>query len=441
MLGTPALLLMGLGVIIGAGIFILTGIASANYSGPALVISFAIAGTACLFTALCYAEFASMVPVAGSAYTYSYVTLGELLAWIIGWDLILEYLVIVAAIAVGWSGYIVNLLTTLGLNLPAYLINPPGVQGGFINIPAIIIIGVLSLFLIKGTKESSRLNTVIVMIKLAVILIFISIGINYINPANYQPFLPYGWTGVFQGAAIIFFAYIGFDAITTAAEEVKNPKRTFPIAIIGSLVISTVLYIVVTFILNGMVPYYLFNETAAPVAFALQSVGIEWANIVISVGALAGITSVLLVGYFGQTRVFFAMSRDGLLPPFFSRLHKNFKTPVNNIVLVGIIAMVIAAFFPIKDIAELVNIGTLAAFIIVSASVIVLRRQRPDLKRPFKTPLVPYVPILSIIFCLFLVAELPTVTHLRFVVWLAIGLVIYYFYGRKKSHLNVEGAS
>ncbi len=441
MLGTPALLLMGLGVIIGAGIFILTGIASANYSGPALVISFAIAGTACLFTALCYAEFASMVPVAGSAYTYSYVTLGELLAWIIGWDLILEYLVIVAAIAVGWSGYIVNLLTTLGLNIPAYLINPPGVQGGFINIPAIIIIGVLSLFLIKGTKESSRLNTVIVMIKLAVILIFISIGINYINPANYQPFLPYGWTGVFQGAAIIFFAYIGFDAITTAAEEVKNPKRTFPIAIIGSLVISTVLYIVVTFILNGMVPYYLFNETAAPVAFALQSVGIEWANIVISVGALAGITSVLLVGYFGQTRVFFAMSRDGLLPPFFSRLHKNFKTPVNNIVLVGIIAMVIAAFFPIKDIAELVNIGTLAAFIIVSASVIVLRRQRPDLKRPFKTPLVPYVPILSIIFCLFLVAELPTVTHLRFVVWLAIGLVIYYFYGRKKSHLNVEGAS
>lgn len=440
-LETPALLLMGLGVIIGAGIFILTGIASANYSGPALVISFAIAGTACLFTALCYAEFASMVPVAGSAYTYSYVTLGELLAWIIGWDLILEYLVIVAAIAVGWSGYIVNLLTTLGLNLPAYLINPPGVQEGFINIPAIIIIGFLSLFLIKGTKESSRLNTVIVMIKLAVILIFISIGINYINPANYQPFLPYGWTGVFQGAAIIFFAYIGFDAITTAAEEVKNPKRTFPIAIIGSLVISTVLYIVVTFILNGMVPYYLFNETAAPVAFALQSVGIEWANIVISVGALAGITSVLLVGFFGQTRVFFAMSRDGLLPPFFSRLHKNYKTPVNNIVLVGIVAMVIAAFFPIKDIAELVNIGTLAAFIIVSASVIVLRRQRPDLKRPFKTPLVPYVPILSIIFCLFLVAELPTVTHLRFVAWLAIGLAIYYFYGRKKSHLNVEEAS
>ncbi|MGV8144225.1 MAG: amino acid permease [Methanothermobacter sp.] len=439
-LGTPALLLMGLGVIIGAGIFILTGIASANYSGPALVLSFAIAGTACLFTALCYAEFASMVPVAGSAYTYSYVTLGELIAWIIGWDLILEYLVIVAAVAVGWSGYIVNVLTNLGLNLPATLINPPGVEGGFINLPAVIVITFISLLLIRGTKESSRFNTVIVMIKLVVILIFISIGVNYINPANYQPFLPYGWTGVFQGAAIIFFAYIGFDAITTAAEEVKNPKRTFPIAIIGSLIISTVLYITVTLILNGMVPYYLFNETAAPVAFALERVGIKWADIIISVGALAGITSVLLVGYFGQTRVFFAMSRDGLLPPFFSKLHTRFKTPINNIILVGIVAGFISAFFPITDIAELVNIGTLAAFIIVSASVIVLRRQRPDLKRPFKTPLVPLVPILAIVFCLFLVAELPTITHLRFVIWLAIGLCVYYFYGRKKSHLTGEKA-
>lgn len=437
-LGTPALLLMGLGVIIGAGIFILTGIASANYSGPALVISFAIAGTACLFTALCYAEFASMVPVAGSAYTYSYVTLGELMAWIIGWDLILEYLVIVAAVAVGWSGYIVNIFTTAGLKLPSQLINPPGVEGGLINLPAVLIITFISLFLIKGTKESSRFNTVIVIIKLAVIMVFISVGVNYINPANYQPFLPFGWIGVFQGAAIIFFAYIGFDAITTAAEEVKDPKRTYPLAIMGSLVISTILYISVTFILNGMVPYYLFNETAAPVAFALQRAGVDWANLVISVGALAGITSVLLVGYFGQTRVFFAMARDGLLPSFFSKLHKNFKTPVNNIILVGVVAAVVAAFVPITEIAELVNIGTLAAFIVVSASVIVLRRQRPELERPFKTPLVPLVPILAIIFCLFLVVELPTITHLRFIIWLAIGLCIYYFYGRKKSHLTRE---
>lgn len=439
-LGTPALLLMGLGVIIGAGIFILTGIASAYYSGPALIISFVIAGTACFFTALCYAEFASMVPVAGSAYTYSYVTLGELWAWIIGWDLILEYLLIVTAVAVGWSGYIVNIFTTLGIILPAQLINPPGVEGGLINIPAVLIIALLTLLLIRGTKQSSQFNTIIVIIKLSVILLFITIGVNYINPANYHPFLPYGWSGVFQGAAIIFFAYIGFDAITTAAEEVKNPKRTFPIAIIGSLIISSILYIAVTAILNGMVPYYLFKETAAPVAFALQNVGIKWANIVISIGALAGITSVLLVGFFGQTRVFFAMSRDGLLPPFFSKLHKNFKTPVNSIILVGVIAAVIAAFLPITEIAELVNIGTLAAFIIVSASVIVLRRQRPDLKRPFKTPYVPLVPIISIIFCLFLVAELPTLTHLRFVIWLAIGLCVYYFYGRKKSFLTGNNA-
>jgi len=440
-LGTPALLLMGLGVIIGAGIFILTGIASAYYSGPALVISFTISGTACLFTALCYAEFATMVPVAGSAYTYSYVTLGELLAWIIGWDLILEYLLVVTAIAVGWSGYIVNLITTLGINLPAQFINPPGVEGGFINLPAVLIIAILTLLLIRGTKESSQFNTVIVAIKLSVLMLFIGIGVNYINPANYHPFLPYGWSGVFQGAAIIFFAYIGFDAITTAAEEVKNPQRTFPIAIIGSLIISSILYIVVTAILNGMVPYYLFKETAAPVSFALQRIGVNWAEIVISVGALAGITSVLLVSLFGQTRIFFAMSRDGLLPSFFSKLHKNFKTPINGIVLVGSVAAIIAAFVPITEIAELVNIGTLAAFIIVSASVIVLRRQRPDLKRPFKTPYVPLVPILSIIFCFFLIAELPTITHLRFIVWLAIGLVIYYFYGHKKSYLTSNNVS
>lgn len=437
-LGTPALLLMGLGVIIGAGIFILTGIASADYSGPALVISFAIAGTACLFTALCYAEFASLVPVAGSAYTYSYVTLGELIAWIIGWDLILEYLVIVAAIAVGWSGYIVNLFTTMGIALPAQLINPPGVEGGLINLPAVLIIVFLTGLLVKGTRESSQFNTVIVIIKLSVLLLFISIGIYYINPANYHPFLPYGWSGVFKGAAIIFFAYIGFDAITTAAEEVKNPQRTFPIAIIGSLLISSLLYIVVTIILNGMVPYYMFKETAAPVAFALERVGIGWADIVISIGALAGITSVLLVGFFGQTRVFFAMSRDGLLPKFFSKLHKDFKTPTNGILLVGAVASLIAAFLPITQIAELVNIGTLAAFIIVSLSVIILRKQRPDLKRPFKTPLVPLIPVLAIIFCLFLVAELPTITHLRFLIWLALGLCIYYFYGRKKSLLTAN---
>ncbi|HEX7467241.1 MAG TPA: amino acid permease, partial [Methanobacterium sp.] len=393
-------------------------------------------GAACLFTALCYAEFASMIPVAGSAYTYSYATLGELLAWIIGWDLILEYLVIVAAVAVGWSGYIVNIFTSLGFILPPQLINPPGVEGGIINIPAVLIIAGITWLLVRGAKQSSQVNTVIVVIKLSVILLFITIGVNYINPANYHPFFPYGWSGVFKGAAIIFFAYIGFDAITTAAEEVKNPKRSFPIAILGSLFISSILYIVVSGVLNGILPYYTFKQTAAPVAFALAQLGINWANIVISIGALCGITSVLLVSFFGQSRVFFAMSRDGLLPEFFSKIHKDFRTPVNGIVIVGIVASIIAAFLPITELAQLVNIGTLAAFIIVSASIIILRKQKPDLKRPFKTPLVPLVPILAILFCLFLVTELPTITHIRFVVWLIIGLGIYYFYGRKNSLLT-----
>jgi basic amino acid/polyamine antiporter, APA family len=435
-LGTPGLLLMGIGAIIGAGIFILTGIASAYYAGPALIISFVIAGIACLFTALCYAEFASMIPVAGSAYTYSYVTLGELFAWIIGWDLILEYLVIVAAVAVGWSGYIVNIFTSLGIILPAQLINPPGIDGGLINVPAVLIIMGITWLLVRGAKESSQVNTVIVIIKLSVILLFISIGVNYINPANYHPFLPYGWGGVFKGAAIIFFAYIGFDAITTAAEEVKNPKKTFPIAILGALLISSILYIAVSGVLNGILPYYVFKETAAPVAFALGRLGIHWADIVISIGALCGITSVLLVSFFGQSRVFYAMSRDGLLPTFFSKIHKKFRTPVNGIIIVGIVASVIAAFLPITALAELVNIGTLAAFIIVSASIIILRRVEPDLNRPFKTPFVPLVPILAIIFCSFLVVELPTITHIRFVIWLAIGLIIYYLYGRKNSVLT-----
>ena len=438
-LGTSGLLLMGVGAIIGAGIFILTGIASALYAGPGIILSFVIAGVACLFTALCYAEFASMIPVAGSAYTYSYATLGELFAWIIGWDLILEYLLIVAAVAVGWSGYIVNIFTSLGLNLPQQLINPPGIDGGIINIPAVVIIAGITWLLIRGAKQSSQVNTIIVIIKLAVILLFITIGVNYIHPANYHPFLPYGWSGVFKGAAIIFFAYIGFDAITTAAEEVKNPKKTFPIAILGSLIISSILYIAVSGVLNGIFPYYTYKDTAAPVAYALANLGIQWANIVISIGALCGITSVLLVSFFGQSRVFFAMSRDGLLPEFFSRLHKDFRTPTNGIIVVGIVGSLIAAFLPITELAQLVNIGTLAAFIIVSAAIIILRIQKPDLERPFKTPLVPLVPILAIIFCLFLVTELPTITHIRFIVWLAIGLVIYYFYGRKNSLLTGKG--
>ncbi len=435
-LGPIGLLMMGIGVIIGAGIFILTGIASAFYAGPAIVISFIISGIACMFTALCYAEFATMVPVAGSVYTYSYVTLGEIWAWIIGWDLILEYLVIVAAVAIGWSNYFVEIFSSIGIILPSALVNPPGVEGGIINLPAVLIVFVIMSLLVIGVRESSHFNTAIVFIKLAVILLFVSIGIYHINPSNYNPFFPYGFIGVFKGAAIIFFAYIGFDALTTAAEEVKNPQRTLPIAIIGSLIISSILYIVVAVILNGILPYSAFKETAAPVAFALQNLSINWASTIVSIGALCGITSVILVGLFGQTRVFFAMARDGLLPGLFAKIHGRFKTPVTGILVVGSIGAAIAAFVPITDVVQLVNIGTLAAFILVSFAVIILRRTQPDISRPFKTPFVPVIPVLAIIFCSLLIFELPTLTQLRFIVWLAIGLVIYYFYGRQKSHLT-----
>jgi APA family basic amino acid/polyamine antiporter len=440
-IGPIGLLMMGIGIIIGAGIFILTGIASAYYSGPAIIISFIISGIACMFTALCYAEFATMVPVAGSVYTYSYVTLGEIWAWIIGWDLILEYLVIVAAVAIGWSNYFVEIFSSIGIVLPSALVNPPGVEGGIINLPAVLIVFTIMSLLIIGVRESSRFNTIIVFIKLSVILLFIAIGIYHINPANYNPFFPYGFIGVFKGAAIIFFAYIGFDAITTAAEEVKNPQRTLPIAIIGSLVISSILYIIVAAILNGMLPYSAFKETAAPVAFALQKIGIEWASTVVSIGALCGITSVLLVGLFGQTRIFFAMARDGLLPGTFARIHKSFKTPFKGILIVGLIAAILAAFIPLTDVVQLVNIGTLAAFILVSIAIIILRKQQPDIPRPFKTPLVPIIPAIAILFCVLLITELPTITQLRFIVWLAIGLIIYYFYSQHKSHLNERGMS
>jgi len=427
---------MGIGTIVGAGIFILTGIASAYYAGPAIVISFLISGIACLFTALCYAEFATMIPVAGSVYTYSYVTLGEIWAWIIGWDLVLEYLVIVAAVAIGWSNYFVEIFSSIGIILPGALVNPPGVEGGIINLPAVLIVFLIMSLLIVGVRESSHFNTVIVLIKLAVLTLFIAIGIYHINPLNYNPFFPYGFAGVFKGAAIIFFAYIGFDALTTAAEEVKNPQRTLPVAIVGSLIISSILYIVVALVLNGILPYSAFKETAAPIAFALQNIGIDWASTVISIGAICGITSVLLVGLFGQTRVFFAIARDGLLPGIFAKIHGKYNTPVTGIAVIGSIGAAIAAFIPITDVVQLVNIGTLAAFIIVSFAVIILRKTQPDIQRPFKTPLVPFIPAIAIIFCILLVFELPSITQLRFIIWLAIGLVIYYFYGRHKSHLN-----
>lgn len=434
------LTLLGVGAIIGTGIFVITGVVAANYSGPALVVSFMISGAVCAFAALSYAEFAAMVPVAGSAYTYGYASLGELIAWIIGWDLILEYSVSIAAVAVGWSGYVSSLLSGAGIILPPGLINPPGLDGGMVNLPAILIIGLITGLLIIGVKESARVNNVIVIIKISVILIFLYLASSHIQPANWTPFMPFGWSGVLTGAAIVFFAYIGFDAVSTAAEEVKDPQRNLPKGIIGSLVIATVLYISVSAVLTGIVSYKTFANTSAPVAYALQEIGISWGSALVSVGALCGITSVLIVLLYGQTRIFFAMSRDGLLPTVFRELHAKFRTPVKVTLLVGTVTTLIAGFLPLQSIAELVNIGTLAAFIIVSLGVIVLRYKRPDLERPFRCPMVPLVPTLCILSCLLLILALPTVTHLRFIIWLAIGLVIYYLYGMKHSRINEDTA-
>lgn len=435
-LGPVQLIMMGIGAIIGAGIFIVTGIASAT-AGPALVISFIIAAVACIFTALCYAEFASMFPISGSVYTYTYVAMGEVWAWMIGWILMFEYLISSAAIAVGWSGYIVALLNSTGNILPKIITNPLG-EGGLINLPAFLIIALLTGILILGTHHSAKFNTAIVVIKLAVIGLFIAVGAQFINPANYQPFMPFGWGGVFQGAALIFFAYIGFDAVSTAAEETKDPQRSLPVGIICSLIICSILYIIVAVVLSGMVPYNSMDFTA-PVAFALETVGANWAASIISFGALFGLTSVLLTLLFGQTRIFYAMSKDGLLPGFFSKIHPSFRTPIISTVIVGTIAAFFAAFFPLTLIVKLVNIGTLSAFIFIALSIIILRRQEPDIPRKFKCPLVPVVPILSIIFCGCLIYNLDISTLEMFAVSLIIGLAVYFVYGAQNSKLrNIE---
>lgn len=437
-LGAFELTMLGIGAIIGTGIFVLTGVAAADYAGPALMLSFIFCGITCAFVALCYAELAAMIPVAGSAYTFGYVGLGEIWAWIIGWDLILEYVVAVAAVAVGWSGYIVELLRAGGINIPAAFANAPGQKGGIINLPAVLVLAVITLFLIKGVSESAKLNNILVVVKLAVVILFIVVGVGHVKPANWNPFFPFGVNGVFKGAAIIFFAYLGFDAVTTAAEEVKNPQRDLPIGILASLAICTVLYIVVSGILTGIVPYAEFHGNAAPVAYALSSVGIGWGAALVSVGAVAGISSVLLVMTFGATRILFSLSRDGLLPQVFAEVHPKFGTPVKSTLLVGVMTMILSGFVQIGRLAEMTNIGTLAAFIVVCASVMVLRKKRPDVERPFSCPAVPVVPIMGIIFCLYLVYSLPNFTKLVFLIWLAVGFVIYFTYGKAHSTMNFE---
>ncbi|WML35570.1 amino acid permease [Clostridium sp. OS1-26] len=437
-LGAFELTMLGIGAIIGTGIFVLTGVAAADYAGPALMLSFIFCGITCAFVALCYAELAAMIPVAGSAYTFGYVGLGEIWAWIIGWDLILEYVVAVAAVAVGWSGYIVSLLKAGGINIPDAFANAPGQHGGIVNLPAILILFVITLLLIKGVSESAKLNNILVVIKLAVVILFIVVGVGHVKASNWNPFFPYGVNGVFKGAAIIFFAYLGFDAVTTAAEEVKNPQRDLPIGILGSLAICTVLYIIVSGILTGIVPYAQFHGNAAPVAYALSSVGIQWGSALVSVGAVCGISSVLLVMTFGATRILFSLSRDGLLPQVFAEVHPKFGTPIKSTILVGIMTMVLSGFVQIGRLAEMTNIGTLAAFCVVAASVIVLRKKRPDVERPFSCPAVPTVPIIGIIFCLYLIYSLPNFTKMVFVIWLVIGFVIYFGYGKAHSTMNFE---
>lgn len=465
-LGPVALTSLGVGAIIGTGIFVLTGIAAHDKSGSAVILSFAVSGIACIFAALCYAEFASMVPVAGSAYTYAYATLGEMMAWIIGWDLVLEYAVSSATVAHGWSQYFQDFLRTGGYHLPQALTKAPfdfnpdtgllWLTGSVIDFPAIVIAAVITAILVKGIRESAGFNAVIVGIKLVIVLFVIAVGAMYINPANWTPFAPYGYTGVsffgktvfgqtglggmpvgvLAGAAMVFFAYIGFDSVSTHAEEAKNPQRDVPIGIITSLILCTVLYIAVAGILTGMVPYNKINIDA-PISDAFGQVGLRWAQILISIGAVAGITSVLLVMMLSQPRVFLAMARDGLLPEsFFGAIHDKFRTPWKSTILTGFFVSILAALLPLRILAELVNIGTLFAFVVVCAAVLIMRKTHPEAKRPFKSPLFPFVPIAGILTCLMLMFSLPEENWLRLFIWLALGMLIYVFYGRKHSKMR-----
>ena len=445
-LGPVSLTALGVGAIIGAGIFVLTGLAANAYAGPALALSFIVAGLGCTFAALCYAEFAAMVPVAGSAYAYAYATLGELFAWIIGWDLVLEYAVASSTVAHGWSHYFLSLLHSFGIEFPAAFSHAPidfdpataqwGRTGAFFNLPAAVIVLLVTVILVVGIRESARFNAAMVILKLGAVLFVIVVGARYVQPANWHPFMPYGWEGVFKGAAYIFFAYIGFDSVSTHAEEARNPQRDVPIGIIVSLVLCTILYIAVAAVLTGMVPYDQINVDA-PVAAAFAQRGLPIATLIISVAAVVGITSVLLVLLLSQARVLMAMARDGLIPrEFFGAVHPRFRTPHKATILTGVLVAAAAALFPLKLLADLVNIGTLMAFAIVCAAVMVMRRTNPDLPRPFRTPLMPIVPLLGILFNVGLMFSLGWENWLRLLVWLLVGFAIYFGYGRKRSLLG-----
>lgn len=439
------LTLLGIGAIIGTGIFVLTGHAAATQSGPAVVLSFIVAGLACGFAALAYAELAAMVGGCGSAYGYSYVAFGEMIAWIIGWDLILEYGVSVAAVANGWSGYFNNALTAVGFGLPDYLTKGPA-AGGFVNLPAVLIILALMVMLIIGIKQSSKLNAAMVAVKLLTIAVFIAVAVFNVHPENWSPFMPFGWfdhtadgktIGVLAGASLVFFAYVGFDAVSTAVEEARDPQRDVPKGIIYSLLFCTIIYIIVSGLLTGIVPYPELN-VSSPVAHALQTIGYNWASALVATGVIFGLTTVMLVLYYGLTRVIVAISRDGLLPASFSKVNPTTQTPVRVTLISGIVMALAAGFVPLGTLAELVNIGTLAAFVLVCAGVIVLRRTHPEYPRPYKMPFGILLPVLGVLSCGALIAFLPLVTHLRFVLWLGVGMIFYFAYSIRHSKLAAQ---
>ena len=464
-LGPVNLTALGIGAIIGAGIFVLTGQAAAKYAGPAIVLSFVLAGLACAFAGLCYAEFSALIPVSGSAYTYAYATLGEFVAWIIGWDLILEYLFAASTVAVGWSGYVVSFLKEFGVVIPAQFTSAPYDHhapadagwnmwrlftegwvstGATLNVPAMLIVGFVTFLLVLGIKESATFNNIIVAIKMTVILTFIAVGFAFINRHNWHPFIPpslgpgeFGWGGIVRGAGVIFFAYIGFDAVSTAAQEAKKPQRDMPIGMLASLAICTVLYIIVSLVLTGVVNYQSLN-VPAPIAVAVDAFGekMAWLRTFVKIGAIAGLSSVILVMLLGQPRIFYCMAKDGLLPQIFSTVHPKFQTPWLAQIFTGTAAMLVAGLFPIGLLGELVSIGTLLAFAIVCAGVLVLRLLHPEMHRPFRTPAVWVVAPLGIIFCGWLMCGLPRDTWARLIVWMVIGLVIYFAYGHRNSRLH-----
>jgi basic amino acid/polyamine antiporter, APA family len=455
-LSATGLTALGIGAIIGAGLFSITGMAAATNAGPAITISFLVAAFGCIFAGLCYAEFSSMIPVAGSAYTYSFATMGEFIAWIIGWDLVLEYAVGAATVSISWSRYLGKFLGGYGIHIPdEFMLSP--FEGGIINIPAVLIVMIMSLILMRGTKESAFVNGIIVLLKVSVVLIFIAVGWQYIRPENYDPYIPtntgefgeFGFSGIIRAAAIVFFAYIGFDAVSTAAQEAKNPKRDMPIGILLSLGVCTLLYILFAHVMTGVVNYTAFagQDGIAPVAVAVENMGhanaagvivpaYPWLNNAILLAILAGYASVILVMLMGQSRVFFSMSKDGLMPKLFSEVHPKFRTPAKNNLLFMVLVSAFAAFVPARVVGEMTSIGTLFAFILVCIGVLIMRSKMPEAPRAFRTPLVPLVPILGVGVCLFMMVFLPLDTWIRLIVWMMIGFDLYLFYGMKNSHLN-----